>query len=141
MQDISGRLVLAATLVLAPAVFRTALSDRLPLVGYLTTTDVHFIFIEVYILACCLVQTGMRILLNVGVSLEQVGQVNEASAVAFVAVLFGYHFLHFYQHYAPYMKRLSMFEKRSFYAPPVVTNMEMWKAPAKEESSGLESVD
>lgn len=38
-QDYPNRVMMALTLVLAPAVFKAALTDRLPSVGYLTTMD------------------------------------------------------------------------------------------------------
>ncbi len=52
---------------------------------------------------------------------------------------------HCAQHLWPYLKRLSMFESRSFYAPPVVNIMETWMAGAGRGGSsgggGLDSSD
>eukprot|EP00955_Chlamydomonas_euryale_P006422 68000-Chlamydomonas_euryale.AAC.6 len=47
--------------------------------------------------------------------------------LASVILLLLYHIAHLMDHYLPYLKRLSMFENRSFYAPPTVATMENWK--------------
>ena len=41
-----------------------------------------------------------------------------------VLLLLAYHLRHLALHFGPYLKRLSMFERRSFYAPPTIKTME-----------------
>jgi hypothetical protein len=86
-QDLSSRLVLIVTLVLAPAVFKTALTDRLPLVGYLTTMDEQFLFAYIFTLASAVLHTGLRSLLDLGASMHVVKGLNVLGAVASMAVL------------------------------------------------------
>ncbi len=43
-----------------------------------------------------------------------------------VVLLVSYHINHFNEHIGPYAKRLEMFERRSFYAPPIITSMDKW---------------
>ena len=45
MQDLTSRLIMAVTLVLAPTVFKSALSERLPHVGYITVMEEQFMWV------------------------------------------------------------------------------------------------
>jgi hypothetical protein len=54
-------------------------------------------------------------------------------ALGSMVLLAIYHIRHYNMHFLPYRKRLSMFERRGFYAPPIVSVMESWKRNDGEE--------
>ena len=53
---------------------------------------------------------------------------NRLGAGLSVLTLLSYHWRRFMLHLRPYLKTLSNFENRSFYAPPSVRVMETWAA-------------
>eukprot|EP00955_Chlamydomonas_euryale_P109369 365928-Chlamydomonas_euryale.AAC.10 len=97
-QDLSNRLVLAVTLVIAPGVFKTALADRLPSIGYLTTMDRHFIFVYFFILTSCIGHASLHTLgAEIGYRDDTVLLINDLTAVLFVTLLAVYHINHYFE--------------------------------------------
>ncbi|KAG1662509.1 hypothetical protein FOA52_000913 [Chlamydomonas sp. UWO 241] len=128
VSDLSSRLILAVTLVIAPGVFKTALADRLPSVGYLTTMDRHFIFVYFYILTSCMGHAALHTLgAEIGFRDDLLLLINDLTALLFILILGLYHVQHYNEFFKPYQKRLQMFERRSFYAPPIIQTMDAWK--------------